>query len=562
MSARFHLQILCGLIVASSTTWCLAIDVTAVVAAGDATTLANQLVDPLAPVTVDAASFNIDTAGGGTAASNLRSIGTFVNGQATGQLPAANQPATGGPISYSGGIGISSGVCLSTGVVTDADVDGANATTGSGVGVEGPNNGFALTEYFETSDSLNAGELSFRTDTPIDDDFKGQVVSVQPTVEGDAAVLQYEITLAEPGFLRISFVFASDEAPFHIFQGIGNVNDSMAVFIRQESCPNPQFSNIAVLKTPDQEDEPLSLRGLIDIDEPLFFRNQVAPAPTTDLIGGGVLGNFQSSLHGYDEDGSGFNEPADGVAYYNHEFAGFSKVLTRETPKALTPGTYTIKIVVQDVFDRNVDSAVFVQEGSLRLFEIAKGDYNLDGTVDAADYAVWRDNYGANPATYDQGNGNGDCTVNLADYTVWRDHLGATGNKDIRSDFDRDGDVDLGDFWFLNQFYGLGGGASRFEGDADGDGDVDDDDVDIFISEWGITSSMTTMIATTGGVIAGAYQEIQSLIAGKPGKVIESAIAAGSLLLKEQVPENPDVNNDGVIDEQDFAVLDQLMGIE
>jgi hypothetical protein len=51
------------------------------------------------------------------------------------------------------------------------------------------------------------------------------------------------------------------------------------------------------------------------------------------------------------------------------------------------------------------------------------GDYNQNGTVDAADYALWRDTLGESgpglPA-----DGNGDGTVNSADYDLWRAKFG------------------------------------------------------------------------------------------------------------------------------------------
>lgn len=52
------------------------------------------------------------------------------------------------------------------------------------------------------------------------------------------------------------------------------------------------------------------------------------------------------------------------------------------------------------------------------------GDYNVDGVVDARDYAVWRSSYGAMGSDLSaDGNGNG--AVDAADYTVWRDNYGA-----------------------------------------------------------------------------------------------------------------------------------------
>jgi hypothetical protein len=62
------------------------------------------------------------------------------------------------------------------------------------------------------------------------------------------------------------------------------------------------------------------------------------------------------------------------------------------------------------------------------------GDYNLDGTVDAADYTVWRDSIGqTGSGLAADGDGNG--TIGDGDYAVWRlffgettDGLGATGS--------------------------------------------------------------------------------------------------------------------------------------
>jgi hypothetical protein len=54
------------------------------------------------------------------------------------------------------------------------------------------------------------------------------------------------------------------------------------------------------------------------------------------------------------------------------------------------------------------------------------GDYNLDNSVDAADYCVWRDHLGASVATYTSGDGTGDGFVDENDYVVWKAHFGQT----------------------------------------------------------------------------------------------------------------------------------------
>lgn len=58
------------------------------------------------------------------------------------------------------------------------------------------------------------------------------------------------------------------------------------------------------------------------------------------------------------------------------------------------------------------------------------GDYDLSGTVDDGDYAVWRDSFGSTELLAADGNLDG--VVNAADYTVWRDNLG----RELSTDFD------------------------------------------------------------------------------------------------------------------------------
>ena len=184
-----------------------AITVTPAAGPGDATNFANVLVDAGSAITVNSATFLIDVVGGGTAQSEVRAIGLFANGNAGGQLPAINQLDPQNPVSYASGIGLSTGVCLCTGLVTDADTAANSAVAGSGVGIQGPNNGFPITALdgppLPGETPLNAGELSFRTDTPRDQDFAA-VKTVDPVEEGDATVLQFQITISSPGFLRIS----------------------------------------------------------------------------------------------------------------------------------------------------------------------------------------------------------------------------------------------------------------------------------------------------------------------------------------------------------------------
>ena len=68
---------------------------------------------------------------------------------------------------------------------------------------------------------------------------------------------------------------------------------------------------------------------------------------------------------------------------------------------------------------------VLVERGAARAAASPQlpGDFNSDGVVDIADYAVWGQNFGAtncgNPADAD-----GNCLVDIRDYGVWGQHFG------------------------------------------------------------------------------------------------------------------------------------------
>jgi CSLREA domain-containing protein len=55
------------------------------------------------------------------------------------------------------------------------------------------------------------------------------------------------------------------------------------------------------------------------------------------------------------------------------------------------------------------------------------GDYNRDGTTNAADYTVWRDSLGDTGVTaYSGADGDGDGDITANDYSVWKQHYGDT----------------------------------------------------------------------------------------------------------------------------------------
>ncbi|WP_425395591.1 choice-of-anchor Q domain-containing protein [Aeoliella sp.] len=54
------------------------------------------------------------------------------------------------------------------------------------------------------------------------------------------------------------------------------------------------------------------------------------------------------------------------------------------------------------------------------------GDYNEDGTVNLADYVVWRNQLGAAVTAYQAADGNGNAVVDQDDYAVWKANFGAS----------------------------------------------------------------------------------------------------------------------------------------
>jgi hypothetical protein len=52
------------------------------------------------------------------------------------------------------------------------------------------------------------------------------------------------------------------------------------------------------------------------------------------------------------------------------------------------------------------------------------GDYNRDRHVNAADYTVWRNSFGASVAKYSGADGDGDGIIDRGDYDVWKSHYG------------------------------------------------------------------------------------------------------------------------------------------
>jgi hypothetical protein len=86
-------------------------------------------------------------------------------------------------------------------------------------------------------------------------------------------------------------------------------------------------------------------------------------------------------------------------------------------------GTAPLSSAMLNVNYNGQQTAIVEITGSL-----FSADFDRDGDVDAADYDVWRAQFGLIVADYSGADANGNGVVDAADYVVWRNNFGAGGN--------------------------------------------------------------------------------------------------------------------------------------
>jgi len=122
------------------------------------------------------------------------------------------------------------------------------------------------------------------------------------------------------------------------------------------------------------------------------------------------------------------------------------------------------------------------------------GDFNLDGTVDAADYTVWRDTLGSTRLLNADGNGNN--IVDAADYSVWHNHFGDQSGS-IPGDYNHNGAVDAADYSLWRDTLGS---TTNLAADGNGNNVVDAADYTFWKSRFGNTSGTGGAGSTTAAV--------------------------------------------------------------
>ena len=82
--------------------------------------------------------------------------------------------------------------------------------------------------------------------------------------------------------------------------------------------------------------------------------------------------------------------------------------------------------VTLPALDANEMWQVIYGASDVSLLVTVAGDYNGDGSVDAADYTVWRDNLGQQVSALVGADGDGDGMVTSADYDIWQANFGTS----------------------------------------------------------------------------------------------------------------------------------------
>lgn len=201
------------------------------------------------------------------------------------------------------------------------------------------------------------------------------------------------------------------------------------------------------------------LNQAIDVDYPANLSSTIAVGASTDWdyrshysqygaaldivapSGGGFAGIASTDITGGDGYVAGdYVGGLTGTSFAAPLAAGIAALLLSRNPDLSADDVRSIMQNSTDKVGGNIGATAYDTNGfnqfygfgrvnalaAVEAVPAASGDYNLDGTVDAADYTVWRNSLGATVTPYTGADGDRNGLIEAADYQVWKSHFGQT----------------------------------------------------------------------------------------------------------------------------------------
>jgi hypothetical protein len=127
----------------------------------------------------------------------------------------------------------------------------------------------------------------------------------------------------------------------------------------------------------------------------------------------------------------------------------------------------TVAVVAAQSEDAYDAVAPTVFTAAIRDDDLKQGDLDRNDRVEQADYDVWRTNYGATSGAGLAADGNRDGSVNGADYVLWRKGVSAAPSQ-VAGDYDRNGTVQTADYTLWRSVFGSTGASLLADGNQNG----------------------------------------------------------------------------------------------
>jgi hypothetical protein len=219
-----------------------------------------------------------------------------------------------------------------------------------------------------------------------------------------AAVLLVSTALAQPPDILRDYRFVPSHSDVHVSGGSSNYDMDLSIAGRFGLVTGYDYEQSPTAHIPTL----VPHAEFIDVKAILFNPLSAAPTPVPGwdldktLNLSGLTGTFTdpTALHFSGADGQGIPFHLDATLH--------GPLLHLTGMNSLPPTCFTCTQYV----GYKVDALAVMRPYA---------DFNLDGAIDSADYAIWRANAGTQTdASFEQGDANGDGVVDAADYIIWR----------------------------------------------------------------------------------------------------------------------------------------------